>query len=64
MESGTILASEVPSGKKKDAELTLPSIVAQKGGEVIFGDGKIFHPIRRERRTRVRGSYHRSNENP
>jgi DNA-directed RNA polymerase subunit beta' len=32
----------VPSGKKKDAELTLPSIVAQKGGEVIFGDGKIF----------------------
>jgi DNA-directed RNA polymerase subunit beta' len=42
VEGGTILASEVPTGKKKDAELTLPSIVAQKGGQVIFGDGKIF----------------------
>jgi DNA-directed RNA polymerase subunit beta' len=42
IEGGTILASEVPSGKKKDSELTLPSIVAQKGGEVIFGEGKIF----------------------
>ncbi len=42
VEGGTILASEVPTGKKKDTDLTLPSIVAQKGGEVIFGDGKIF----------------------
>jgi DNA-directed RNA polymerase subunit beta' len=42
IESGTILASEVPTGKKKDAELALPSIIAQKGGEVVFGDGKIF----------------------
>ncbi|HSW56928.1 MAG TPA: DNA-directed RNA polymerase subunit beta', partial [Dehalococcoidales bacterium] len=42
VEGGTILASEVPSGKKKDAEVTLPSIIAQKGGKIVFGNNKIF----------------------
>jgi DNA-directed RNA polymerase subunit beta' len=43
VEAGTVLASEVPHGKKKDnTELTLPSLIAQKGGKVIFDEGRIF----------------------
>jgi len=46
IESGTILASEVPEpGKKHDtSEITptVPSIIAQRGGEVSVGEGKLY----------------------
>jgi DNA-directed RNA polymerase subunit beta' len=46
IEAGTIIASQVPEAGKKAAstEVTAasPSITAQRGGEVILGDGKIY----------------------
>jgi DNA-directed RNA polymerase subunit beta' len=45
VEAGTILASSVPeAGKKAEpgAEVTTPSITAQRGGEVILGDGRLY----------------------
>jgi DNA-directed RNA polymerase subunit beta' len=46
VESGTILASEVPSPeKRKEKDETTPaapSITAQRGGEVMIGDGKLY----------------------
>ncbi len=53
IESGTILASHVPevgeaAATTEEAVPANPSIVAQKGGEVILGDGKLL--IRYEER--------------
>jgi DNA-directed RNA polymerase subunit beta' len=44
VESGTILASHVPApGKKAEStEVTNPSIIAQRGGEVSIKKGKLF----------------------
>jgi DNA-directed RNA polymerase subunit beta' len=45
VEAGAILASAVPTGQKEEStEVTAsnPSITAQRGGEVILADGKIF----------------------
>jgi DNA-directed RNA polymerase subunit beta' len=46
VESGTILASQVPeTGKKGESTAvaaTSPSLVAQRGGEVTLGDGKLY----------------------
>jgi DNA-directed RNA polymerase subunit beta' len=48
IEAGTILASQIPEkGKKKKEEektelaAANPSIIAQRGGEVVIGDGKL-----------------------
>jgi DNA-directed RNA polymerase subunit beta' len=48
VEANTILASHVPPAKKKGekaadtAEVTIPSISAQKGGQVLLKKGKIY----------------------
>jgi DNA-directed RNA polymerase subunit beta' len=45
IEAGTVLASLVPESvdaKASEAVATSPSLIAQRGGEVIVGDGKIF----------------------
>ena len=47
MKSGTILASQVARSQEKRANqlklvASTPSITAQRGGEVILGDGKIL----------------------
>ena len=48
VEAGTILASQVPEPARKENRLEvtpIPRITAQKGGEVILGDGKIVYQI-------------------
>ncbi len=48
VESGAILASQVPDMQKKQQEEATeitsqtPSIIAQRGGEVVLSDGKLF----------------------
>jgi DNA-directed RNA polymerase subunit beta' len=46
VESGTVLAGPIPETKKKGAPAaevtTTQSIIAQRGGEVVLGDGKII----------------------